>query len=106
LARHEVATDFETICSTAQQVLKPSAHLALVHRPDRFLEVMDTLRAYKLQPKQIQFVYPKIGAEANLFLVDAIKDGRPGGERFLAPLIVRDEDGNYSKEINEIYYDV
>lgn len=104
IARHEVATDFETICRTAQQILKPAGHFALVHRPERFLELVDSLRKHNLIPKRIQFVYPKVGAAANLLLIDAVKDGRPGGEKFLPPLIVRNADGDYSADINEIYY--
>ncbi|HEY0222200.1 MAG TPA: tRNA1(Val) (adenine(37)-N6)-methyltransferase [Lactovum miscens] len=104
IARHEVMTNFKSICSIVQKTLKPSGHFALVHRPERFMEVIDTLRAYKLQPKAIQFVYPKAGAEANLLLIDAIKDGKSGGEKFLSPLIVYDSEGNYTKEVNKIYF--
>lgn len=104
IARHEVETDFDTICTMAQKMLKPSGHFALVHRPERFLELADSLRAHRLVPKRIQFVYPKVGAEANLLLIDAVKDGRPGGEKFLPPLVVREATGEYSPEINEIYY--
>jgi tRNA1(Val) A37 N6-methylase TrmN6 len=104
IARHEVATDFETICKVAQQVLKPGGHFALVHRPERFLELLDSLRTYNLKPKRIQFVHPKKDSDANLLLIDAVKDGRSGGEHILPPLIVRDADGHYSAEINEIYY--
>ncbi|GAB2027234.1 tRNA1(Val) (adenine(37)-N6)-methyltransferase [Lactovum odontotermitis] len=104
IARHEVATNFETICSVVQKILKPAGHFALVHRPERFLELVDNLRRHNLAPKRIQFVYPKVGAEANLLLIDAVKDGRPGGEKFLPPLIVRTAAGEYSADINEIYY--
>ncbi|MDR2976110.1 MAG: tRNA1(Val) (adenine(37)-N6)-methyltransferase [Streptococcaceae bacterium] len=104
IARHEVATDFESICQVAQKLLKPAGHFALVHRPERFIELIDTLRKYDLMPKRIQFVYPKVGAKANLILIDAVKGGRLSGEKILPPLIVRDVNGDYSSEINEIYY--
>ncbi|MDR0300598.1 MAG: tRNA1(Val) (adenine(37)-N6)-methyltransferase [Streptococcaceae bacterium] len=105
IARHEIKTNFETICQVAQQALKPSGHFALVHRPERFLELTDSLRQYNLVPKRIQFVYPKLGSEANLVLIDAVKDGKAGGEKFLSPLIVHESNGNYTDEINKIYFE-
>ncbi len=104
LARHEIATNLDSICRVAQQVLKSNGRLAVVHRPDRFLDILDTLRQYKLAPKRIQFVYPKASKEANMLLVEAIKDGSTDGLKILPPLVVHEENGDYTKEIHEIYY--
>lgn len=104
LARHELTTNLDEICATAQKILKTNGRIAMVHRPDRFLEIVDKMREYKLQPKRIQFVYPKVGAPANILLIEAIKDGKIGGETFLPPLIVHHANGSYTEEVNEIYY--
>ncbi len=104
LARHEIATNLDTICQVAQQVLKSNGRLAMVHRPDRFLDILDTLRKYKLAPKRIQFVYPKASKEANMLLIEAIKDGSMDGLKILPPLIVHKENGDYTDEIHEIYF--
>lgn len=104
LARHEITTNLDTICKVSQQALKSNGRLALVHRPDRFLEIIDTLKAYKLAPKRVQFVYPKAGREANMLLIEAIKDGSLDGFRILPPLIVHTEQGDYTEEIRRIYY--
>ncbi|MBY5033932.1 tRNA1(Val) (adenine(37)-N6)-methyltransferase [Streptococcus gallolyticus] len=104
LARHEITTNLDAICRTAQQVLKSNGRLAMVHRPDRFLDILDTLKRYKLAPKRIQFVYPKASKEANMLLIEAIKDGSTQGLKILPPLIVHEENGDYTKEIHEIYY--
>lgn len=104
LARHEIATNLEAICQVAQQVLKSNGRLAMVHRPDRFLDILDTLRTYKLAPKRIQFVYPKASKEANMLLIEAIKDGSTDGLKILPPLVVHEENGDYTPEIHEIYY--
>ncbi len=42
-----------------------------------------------------QYVYPKPGMEANMVLIEAIKDGKPKGTRIMPPLIVAGEDGEY-----------
>ena len=104
LARHEITTNLEEICDTARHALKSNGRLALVHRPDRFLDIIDTLRQYNLAPKRIQFVYPKVGKDANLLLVEAIKDGSTDGLKILPPLFVHKENGDYTDEIFEIYY--
>lgn len=104
LARHELTTNLDDICKISQQVLKSNGRLALVHRPDRFLEIIDTLKAYKLAPKRVQFIYPKAGKEANMLLIEAIKDGSMEGLRILPPLIVHKDNGDYTNEIRTIYY--
>ncbi|CQR24821.1 O-methyltransferase [Streptococcus varani] len=104
LARHEIATNLDAICQVAQQTLKSNGRLSMVHRPDRFLDILDTLRHYKLAPKRIQFVYPKQEKEANMLLIEAIKDGSTDGLKILPPLYVHKENGDYTDEIRAIYY--
>ena len=104
LARHEIATNLEEICQVSQQALKTKGRLALVHRPDRFLEILDTLKKYKLAPKRVQFVYPKADKEDNMILVEAIKDGSPDGLKILPPLVVHKPNGDYTDAIHDIYF--
>ncbi|TWT12218.1 tRNA1(Val) (adenine(37)-N6)-methyltransferase [Streptococcus sp. sy004] len=104
LARHEITTNLDEICQVSQQGLKSNGRLALVHRPDRFLEIIDTLKTYKLAPKRVQFVYPKNHKEANMLLIEAIKDGSMDGFKILPPLIIHKDNGDYTDEIFEIYY--
>lgn len=104
LARHEIATNLEEICQVSQQALKTKGRLALVHRPDRFLEILDTLKKYKLAPKRVQFVYPKADKEANMILVEAIKDGSLDGLKILPPLVVHKPNGDYTDAIHDIYF--
>lgn len=104
LARHEITTNLEEICDIARHALKSNGRLAMVHRPDRFLDIIDTMRQYNLAPKRIQFVYPKMGKDANMLLIEAIKDGSTDGLKILPPLFVHKENGKYTDDIFEIYY--
>ncbi|HEU9186964.1 TPA: tRNA1(Val) (adenine(37)-N6)-methyltransferase [Streptococcus pneumoniae] len=104
LARHEITTNLEEICHSAQSILKSNGRLAMVHRPDRLLDILDTLKRHNLAPKRLQFVYPKREKEANMLLIEAIKDGSTSGFKVLPPLIVHNDDGSYTPEIEEIYY--
>lgn len=104
LARHEIATNLDSICQVARKTLKSNGRLAMVHRPDRFFDILDTLRHYNLAPKRIQFIYPKMGKEANMLLIEAIKDGSLDGLKILPPLFIHQENGDYTQEIRKIYY--
>ncbi len=104
LARHEITTNLEEICQVSRHALKSNGRLAMVDRPDRFLDILDTLRQYNLAPKRVQFVYPKMGKDANMLLIEAIKDGSTDGLKILPPLFVHKDNGDYTDEIFEIYF--
>lgn len=104
LARHEITTNLRKICQVSRHALKSNGRLAIVHRPDRFLDILDTLKHFNLAPKRVQFVYPKMGKEANLLLIEAIKDGSTDGLKILPPLFVHKDNGDYTDEIFEIYF--
>ena len=74
----------------------------MVHRPDRLVEILEVMKKYKLEPKRLQFIYPKIDHEANMLLFEAVKNGKPG-IKIMPPVIVHDEKGNYKEEIKKIF---
>ena len=41
LARHEITTNLKEICRSAQSILKSNGRLAMVHRPDRLLDILE-----------------------------------------------------------------
>jgi tRNA1(Val) A37 N6-methylase TrmN6 len=102
LARHEVTATLEDVVKEASILLKHGGYFAMVHRPDRLVDIIETLRTYKLEPKRLRFVYPKPGKDANTILIEACKSN-PGGLKILEPLYVYQEDGTYSEEITEIF---
>lgn len=104
MARHEITATLDDIVRISSKFLKTKGYLAMVHRPERFLEILDTLRRYQIAPKRIQFIHPKAGKEANILLIEGSKNGSEEGLKILAPLIVHSKTGDYSKEIQEIYY--
>lgn len=103
IARHEIKADLALVTKTANKLLKNKAHFFMVHRPDRLFEIVEALRAAHLYPKKLQFVYPFEGAEANIVLIDSIKDGDPTGARIMPPIVTHNADGSYRQEILDIY---
>ncbi|WP_307258216.1 tRNA1(Val) (adenine(37)-N6)-methyltransferase [Oikeobacillus pervagus] len=103
IARHEIYCTLEDCIRVSSELLKQGGKASFVHRPGRLLDLITLMRKYRLEPKRIQFVYPKMGKEANTILVEGIKDGRPD-LKILPPLFVYDENNEYTPEIRVILY--
>ncbi|GBU10634.1 DNA methyltransferase [Erysipelotrichaceae bacterium] len=102
IARHEVSLDVEQLIAKASFVLNNNGYFALVHRPQRLIEIIELLQKHRLEPKRLQFVYPKDGTRANMILIEARKNGNPGME-IETPIIVHNADGSYRDEILKIF---
>lgn len=102
LARHELTTDFATVAKVSADLLKYQGKAYFVHRPERLAELLATLTAADLAPKQLQFIHPREDREANMVLIAAIKAGRPDGLRIMPPLIVHEADGSYTPAVRRL----
>ncbi|MBQ7137224.1 MAG: tRNA1(Val) (adenine(37)-N6)-methyltransferase [Bacilli bacterium] len=102
IARHELKLNLEDILKLAGVYLKNDGVLAIVHRSDRLIEIIELFRKYKIEPKRIQLIYPKENAEANIVLIEGRKGGKPG-LKVLHPIIAHNTDGSYSKEITNYF---
>ncbi|HSI66930.1 MAG TPA: tRNA1(Val) (adenine(37)-N6)-methyltransferase [Planococcus sp. (in: firmicutes)] len=103
IARHELHLTLEEAVQAAGRLLKQGGKAAFVHRSGRLMDIMEAMRANRLEPKRIRLVYPKAGKEANTLLIEGIKDGKPD-LKILPPLIVYGEDGEYTEEVRELLY--
>ncbi|MFZ3591012.1 tRNA1(Val) (adenine(37)-N6)-methyltransferase [Bacillus sp. DJP31] len=103
IARHEIYCNLEDVVRVSSQLVRPGGKVAFVHRPGRLLDILTLMRTYRLEPKRLQFVYPKLGRDANTILIEGIKDGHPD-LKVLPPLIVYNESGEYTKELHLILY--
>jgi tRNA1(Val) A37 N6-methylase TrmN6 len=102
-ARHELFCTLEDVIAACSRLVKAGGKVAMVHRPSRLVDILTIMRQYRLEPKRIRFVHPRADAEANMVLVEAIRDGRPE-IRLLPPLVVYKNETEYCDELLEIYY--
>lgn len=102
ISRHEVKCTLEDIAREVSKCLKDNGSFYMVHRPERIVDICSIMRQYKLEPKEIRLVYPQLTEEANLVLVRCVKCGKPY-VKVLNPLVVYDENNNYTDEIYQIY---
>lgn len=102
IARHEIKLNLEQIINIAKKVLKNNGNIAMVHRPERLSDIITIMRKNNIEPKRIRFVYPKETKEANILLIEGVKNGRPG-LKILPPLYSHCENGEYSKQIKKYF---
>lgn len=74
----------------------------MVHRPRRLIEIIQTMKAHGLEPKRMKLVHPYRDRDANMVLLEAVRGGGPL-LKVEAPVIVFDENGEYSREIRTTY---
>lgn len=103
IARHELRCTLEDVISTSARMVKSGGKVAMVHRSSRLADIVTQMRAYRMEPKRIRFIHPKPNTEANMVLIEAIRDGKPE-LRVLPPLTVYNEKQEYCSELMKIYY--
>jgi len=103
IARHEIMCTLDDVILACRKLVKPGGKVSLVHRPDRLLDIVTSMRAQKIEPKRMRLVYPKPGKEANILLIEGVRNGNPG-LKILPPLYSHKQGGGYTEELEEIVY--
>ncbi len=101
-ARHELALKFEDLAEIVARYLNVGGAFYLVHRTYRLVDVLATLRANNLETKELRFVKPFSDKESNIFLLKAVRGGKP----FLKvgkDLVIYKSQGVYTDEVMKIY---
>ena len=102
IARHEIKLNLEQIINISKKVLKNNGNIAMVHRPERLSDIITIMRKNNIEPKRIRFVYPKENKDANILLIEGVKNGRPG-LKILPPLYSHNDSGEYSEQIKKYF---
>ena len=102
VARHEVSITFDDICKAARLILKSNKKFYLIHHSDRLSEIISTLKSNSFEVKKLQFIHQDISKPSTLVLIETVKNAN-SGLNVLSPIIVFENDGNYTKNILNIY---
>ncbi|MBI4650137.1 methyltransferase [Candidatus Desantisbacteria bacterium] len=103
IARYEIACTLEDVVKAANYLLQDHGRIFMILKPQRLFELLCLLEKYKLFLHKIRFVHPNLNEKANSVLVESIKKGKKSME-VMMPFIVYDNNGVYTKELNDIYY--
>ena len=102
ISRHEITANLRDFIHISSYLLKDHGEFFMVHRPERLVDILWTMREEKIEPKKIKFVYPNENKKTNLFLIKGVKNGNSFLE-FEDNLYVYNQNGNYTDEILKIY---
>lgn len=102
ISRHEVKCTLKDVVNEASKLLKDKGVFYMVHRPDRLCDIFNAMRENKVEPKEIQLVHSHLENEANLVLIKGVKCGNPS-LKVLKPLIVYNENNEYTEELLKFY---
>lgn len=103
IARHEIHCTLEDVVKACKLHVRPGGKVSMVHRPGRLIDIITLFRKYKLEPKRIRFVHSKVDKEANMLLIEGVRDGKPD-LKLLPPLYVYNHDNTYTEEAEAIIY--
>lgn len=76
----------DDILSAASALLKPKGRVALIYPAGRLVDLMVRMRAFEIEPKRMQVLYPSMAEESKLVLVEGARGGK-GGVKILPPLM-------------------
>ncbi len=102
LARHEASCTFGDIAAAASYFLRWGGKFCCCQRPERLPALMADLQACGLEPKRLRLVQQRPQKAPFLFLLEAVRGGRPG-LRAEPTLLVEGPCGGWSQEMLDIY---
>jgi tRNA1(Val) A37 N6-methylase TrmN6 len=100
-AKYELNCNLKEVITACSKLVKSGGKVAIVHRPSRLAEILFVLQQVNIEPKRIRFVHPQLDQEANMVLIEGMKDGKPS-LRLLPPCVVHLPSGQYTFELQEL----
>ena len=102
-AKHELSATLPEVIAAIRHALAPKGRACLIYHASRLADLLTHLRANRLEPKSLWSVHSFPGADAELVLVEARREGRPG-LRIPPPLFIyQARGGALSPAMEEIY---
>ena len=101
-SRHELLITLDDILKSANYILKSGGIFAMVYTTSRFIEVINTMIKYNIEPKRVQFIHSKEKNNSDIFLIEGIKNGNLGF-KVLPELVVYNNDGSYNEVVRKMY---
>ncbi len=102
IARHEIELKLADLIQASCSLLKSKGRFCMIYHPSRLVELIETLRGKRMEPKRLRFVHSNLMTEAKMALVEAIKDGRTE-MKIEKPFCIYKEDGTYTDEMKALY---
>jgi len=102
IARHELTLNITQLIEISRKLLKNKGVLAIVHRPERMIEIIDVMKKNGIEPKKIQLIYPGKNKDANILLIEGTKNGNKG-LKILPSIFSHEENGDYTDQVKKYF---
>ena len=102
IARHEITANLEDFIRVAKDLLKDKGEFYMVHRPERLVDIFELMRKYKIEPKEIRFIFSNKNEEPKMVMIKGVKNAK-SFLKIYPNLYIYEEDGKYTEEIKNIY---
>ena len=103
IARHEVLITLADIVSETKKLLVDGGSFYMVHRVERLVDIISTLKDEKFGIKNIRFIYSKENEENALLVLIHARKNKASDVKIVKPLYVYDNNGEYTKEVKNIF---
>ncbi|QTA92770.1 tRNA1(Val) (adenine(37)-N6)-methyltransferase [Desulfonema magnum] len=102
IARHEIKATLSDVIETAHRMLCTSGRFVTIYPAERMTDLLTQMRVIGIEPKYLRMIHSERDTEAKLILAQGIRRGRPG-IKVGPPLVIYNEDGTYTDEVNAMY---
>jgi len=98
IARHECEGSLADFIAAGAYLLLAKGRMAVIYSAVRAIDLLDTMRRSRIEPKRLRMVHSFAQTEASLILVEGVKGGKSGVE-IHAPLVIYERGKEYTTEI-------
>lgn len=102
ICKNEYMLTLEEVIAESAALLRYGGAFYMIHKTRRMTDAVFYMRKYGIEPKKIYFVYPKKSKDSDTFIVEGKRGGK-AGLTVPSPLIVYDDEGNYTPEVRSLY---
>lgn len=102
ISRHEVEANLNDFIEISFYLLKDKGEFYMVHRPERLVDIIETMRKLKIEPKELRFICSNKNKEPKLVLIKGVKNAKPF-LKIQKNLYIYEENGNYTEDVLKIY---
>jgi len=102
VSRHEIAGAASDFLDAAVHALRPDGRAYIIYPATRMVQLLARMRVFRIEPKRLRPVHSRAGGSAVFVLVEGVKGGREG-LKVLPPLLIHEEQGGYTPEMEEIF---
>lgn len=102
-ARSEDSCSLEDVLAAAGYLLRHGGRLDIVHRAERLVDIMYSIRRADIEPKRLRLVQHSAEHSPSLVLIEGRRGGKPGLQ-VLPALVLCKPNGEMSAEARRIYH--